>query len=61
MTFIVFKYTYILDKTKINELQINDFRQIYSKLHPSISLVCVCGNHDVGDNPNEETINRYLI
>ncbi|KAL5235309.1 hypothetical protein ACI65C_002719 [Semiaphis heraclei] len=45
--------------TVLNELQINDFKNIFSNLHPSISLVCVCGNHDIGNIPDENSINKY--
>lgn len=54
-------YVSISDKTEINELQIKDFQQVFSKLHPSISLICVCGNHDVGNTPDKNTIKKYLI
>jgi len=45
--------------TELNELQINEFKQIFSKLHSSISLICVCGNHDVGNTPTENSIYKY--
>ena len=31
----------------------------YSRLDKSIPLVCVCGNHDVGNRPTVETIEGY--
>uniref|UniRef100_A0A2S2P0S5 Calcineurin-like phosphoesterase domain-containing protein 1 n=2 Tax=Schizaphis graminum TaxID=13262 RepID=A0A2S2P0S5_SCHGA len=43
----------------LNELQINDFKKVFSNLHPSIPLICVCGNHDIGDIPDENSINKY--
>lgn len=54
-------YVSISDMIDINELQIKDFQQVFSKLHPSISLICVCGNHDVGNTPDKNTIKKYLI
>ncbi|XP_054263530.1 serine/threonine-protein phosphatase CPPED1-like [Macrosteles quadrilineatus] len=36
-----------------------DFKKVYSKLDPTIPLVCVCGNHDVGDNPTYESVRKY--
>lgn len=30
------------------------------KLDPAIPLLCVCGNHDVGNVPNKVTIDRYV-
>ncbi|GBG33790.1 Serine/threonine-protein phosphatase CPPED1 [Hondaea fermentalgiana] len=35
------------------------FKQIFSQLDPEIELVCVCGNHDVGQKPTPRTIERY--
>ena len=29
------------------------------RIDPSIPLVCVCGNHDVGNTPTPEYIDRY--
>ena len=36
-----------------------DFLKVYSRLDPSIPLICVCGNHDVGNRPTKETIASY--
>ncbi|XP_046664304.1 serine/threonine-protein phosphatase CPPED1-like isoform X1 [Homalodisca vitripennis] len=36
-----------------------DFKRIFSKVDPSIAVVCVCGNHDVGDKPTVEIIDKY--
>lgn len=33
-----------------------DFKRIFSKVNKDIPLVCVCGNHDVGDTPTYETV-----
>jgi len=44
-------------KKRLNELAA--FKNIYSKLDKSIPLVCVCGNHDVGNKPTEKTIQLY--
>ena len=30
-----------------------------SAIDPDIPLLCVCGNHDVGNAPNKVTIDRY--
>jgi len=35
------------------------FKGIYSKLYSRIPLVCVCGNHDVGNKPTEKTVKMY--
>jgi len=44
-------------KKRIQELAA--FKDIYSKLDNTIPLVCVCGNHDVGNKPTEKTIQLY--
>jgi len=41
------------------EEQVRDFKQVYEGLDNQIPLVCVCGNHDVGDKPTPETITGY--
>ena len=43
----------------IFSLQEADFMKCYSRLDPSIPLVCVCGNHDIGNRPTVETIEGY--
>jgi len=39
--------------------QLAIYKEIYSKLDKDILLVCVCGNHDVGNKPTEKTIDLY--
>ena len=39
--------------------QVADFKQAMDRVDPSIPLVCLCGNHDVGDMPSRETIRVY--
>lgn len=36
--------------------QVSDFKRIFSSLHEDIPLICLCGNHDVGNTPTIETI-----
>jgi predicted phosphodiesterase len=36
-----------------------DFQLACSAVDPSIPLVCVCGNHDVGNRPTPESIELY--
>jgi len=36
-----------------------DLKEVYSKLSPEIPMICVCGNHDVGNAPTKETIEKY--
>lgn len=40
--------------------QERDIKKVFTELDPSIPLVCVCGNHDVGDQPTRESIQRYV-
>ena len=41
------------------EAQYNDHKRLFDKLDKDIPLVCVCGNHDVGDTPTPDTIAKY--
>jgi len=41
------------------EGQVADFKKVMRKIKPSIPLVCVCGNHDIGDIPNAVTVKEY--
>jgi len=44
-------------KKRIQELKA--YKSIWSKLDKDIPLVCVCGNHDVGNAPTKRTIQLY--
>ena len=44
---------------RVRKQQIQDYKDIFSQVHPDIALVCVCGNHDVGNRPTPETIQSY--
>jgi len=44
---------------EIRQRQEKDLKEIYSKLDPEIPMICVCGNHDVGNSPTKETIAAY--
>jgi len=44
---------------EIRSAQEKDFFKVFSKLNSDIPLVCVCGNHDVGNQPSKDTIHRY--
>jgi len=44
-------------KKRLDELVA--YKKIYSKLDKNIPLVCVCGNHDVGNKPTTKTIQLY--
>jgi serine/threonine-protein phosphatase CPPED1 len=39
--------------------QVGQFKADFSKVSPDIPLVCVCGNHDIGNRPNAASIASY--
>ena len=39
--------------------QEKDFIDVFQELDNEIPLVCVCGNHDVGNSPTVETVAAY--
>jgi predicted MPP superfamily phosphohydrolase len=41
------------------EQQIYDFKTCFKDLKNDIPLVCVCGNHDIGDTPTHDSIDDY--
>ncbi|UYV82528.1 CPPED1 [Cordylochernes scorpioides] len=45
--------------TPKNEPQIRDFKKVLEGLDNQIPLVCVCGNHDIGNQPTVESIQHY--
>lgn len=46
-------------KTELRQRQMTDFKRIFARLGCHIPLVCVCGNHDVGDEPTMDSIAEY--
>ncbi|KAK3723806.1 hypothetical protein QZH41_019483 [Actinostola sp. cb2023] len=44
---------------KFNQDQVRDFKKVFEELDPTIPLVCVCGNHDVGDTPTQQAVQIY--
>ena len=43
----------------IQDEQNEDFKRIWSRIHPDIGLVCLCGNHDLGNRPTPRSISRF--
>ncbi len=43
----------------LRKAQEADFFKVFKDLDPEIPLVCVCGNHDVGNRPTRDTIANY--
>jgi len=44
---------------EIRAKQEADLKAVYSELDPSIPMICVCGNHDIGNQPTVESIEKY--
>lgn len=44
---------------KFNTSQVEDFKGIFKELDANIPLVCVCGNHDIGDSPTQQSLEKY--
>lgn len=40
--------------------QVESFKTQCARIDPSIPLLCVCGNHDVGDRPNGANVGAYV-
>lgn len=47
------------DLEEIRKEQIKDLKEVLTELDSSIKMICVCGNHDVGDIPTIESIRKY--
>lgn len=45
---------------RIQDAQNKDFQSIWKDIHPDIALVCLCGNHDVGNRPTHASIDRFV-
>lgn len=44
---------------EIQDQQNRDFKEVWSAVHDDIALVCLCGNHDVGNRPTKASIRRF--
>lgn len=43
----------------VRQDQVRDFKRIFGKLNPQVELLCVCGNHDIGNEPTESGLAEY--
>ena len=43
----------------IQDEQFRLFKETWEDLHQDIPLICLCGNHDVGNRPNAASIERF--
>tara|TARA_R110002050_G_scaffold162110_1_gene291952 strand:+ start:422 stop:1027 length:606 start_codon:yes stop_codon:yes gene_type:complete len=41
------------------DAQVNTFVQLFKDVREDVPLICVCGNHDVGDSPTSFNISSY--
>jgi len=39
--------------------QIKDLKEVFQEIQLDIPLICVCGNHDVGNSPTSESLKNY--
>ena len=46
-------------QAELRPAQVADYKRAISKVDKHIALVCCCGNHDVGDEPNRATMTQY--
>ena len=47
------------ERNLVFEQQVKDFKRVWSGLNPAIALVCLCGNHDVGNRPTKASIEHW--
>jgi len=47
------------ERNLVFEQQVKDFKRVWAGLAPDIALVCLCGNHDVGNRPTKASINHW--
>lgn len=56
----IFKDRYTIeDCLRIQTEQFNDFKRVWNELDNDIPLLCLCGNHDVGNTPTAQSIQRF--
>mmetsp|Transcript_58734 Transcript_58734/g.68617 ORF Transcript_58734/g.68617 Transcript_58734/m.68617 type:complete len:317 (+) Transcript_58734:68-1018(+) len=47
------------ERDVIFEQQVKDFKLVWAKIDSDIPLVCLCGNHDVGNRPTPQSIDHW--
>lgn len=45
--------------TDLRNAQEDDFRRVMAEMSSEVPLVCVCGNHDIGNEPTPESVRSY--
>lgn len=51
--------THAYPREPMHDQQVIDFKKAVSKIDKDIPLVCLCGNHDIGNCPDRSTIAIY--
>ncbi len=46
-------------KAPMREEQIADFKRVVNTIDETIPLICLCGNHDIGNHPDRASIEMY--
>lgn len=46
-------------ETSLRTAQEEDFKRVMAEMSSQVPLICVCGNHDIGNEPTPETIQCY--
>eukprot|EP00966_Prymnesium_polylepis_P239423 5536893-Prymnesium_polylepis.1 len=49
-------HAYPATQAEQHAAQVATFKDIFREIHRDIALVCLCGNHDIGDRPSSATI-----
>ena len=44
---------------EVQNQQWDDYNKVWSKINSDIPVLCLCGNHDVGNKPTPESIDRF--
>jgi len=47
-------------KQDVLEAQRRDFKSLLDIVDPEIPILCLCGNHDLGNRPNAVTVEKYV-
>jgi serine/threonine-protein phosphatase CPPED1 len=53
------KFETLEECESIQDKQNEDFKQVFNMIHEDIAVVCLCGNHDIGNRPNRKSIAKF--
>jgi serine/threonine-protein phosphatase CPPED1 len=40
--------------------EVEDYKEIFARVDPDIKLVCLCGNHDLGEKPSPVEVSNFI-